>query len=102
MVGTSDISDVEKDAVQFQKSAGVNRYRSLDAQELTQIMINSHDVTYRHFSGKGQLAENYMLSCIASIPQVHMTRCLDAAFVMDTCHERKSFSDSVVMFGQLP
>lgn len=99
MVGASDIPDEEKDAARKQRDLNKKRYSGLDATELTAQMIDSHNATYSHFLQKGSISDGHMLTTIASIPQIRMTRRLDGEFVMDTSHERKYFADSVGLFS---
>lgn len=99
VVGASDIPDEEKDDARKEKDIGKKRYGGLDAKEITEQTIDSHNAAFDHFLRKGMLSDNHMLSTIATIPQIRMTRRLNGEFVMDTSHERRYFEDSVGLFA---
>ena len=77
-----------------------NRYTGLTLEDVSRMSIDAHsaieaDILKRRAAGEDKLFP----SCIASIPQVRMTRCLVGKYEMTTGDEGKYFSDSVGTFS---
>ena len=75
-------------------------YRGLDAEEITDMMIDSHreieaDILARREQGHPTLIP----MTIASIPQLRMTRCLVGVRDAESADDRKHISDSVGIFS---
>lgn len=74
-------------------------YVGLDAKELSNMTIASHKAVYVSFLEDRPISQDHMLTAIATIPQVRMTRRLDGVTVMDKTKEYVRYEDSVGMFG---
>ena len=79
--------------------ASDRRYVGLDGKELSDMVIASHTSVHNSFLAGQPLSENHMLTSIATIPQVRMTRRLAGVTVLDRTGEYQRFADSVGMFG---
>lgn len=98
LLGFKDIKPDYKPKVETEWSHSKKRYVGIEAAELSEMTVESHDMTYRHFLSKGDLNENHMLGNIAIIPQVRMTRRLKGVYEMTEAEERKYFDDSVGLY----
>lgn len=99
MLGFADVPDPkgrpgEKEAIVTKK-----RYAGLDAEEISEFVINSHRSTYNHYLLEKPLSQTHMLTSIASIPQVRMTRGLKGQYWMTREDNHKVQPDSVGMFS---
>lgn len=74
-------------------------YMGIDAKELTEMTIASHKSVYNAFLRDQELTPTHMLTSIASIPQVRMTRRIAGVYTMDTADDHKQFDNSVGLFG---
>ena len=77
----------------------LKHFRGLDGKDLTEMTIESHATVYNHFLKDQKLSKEHMLTSIASIPQVRMTRRIDGVTVLDWSDDYVRFEDSVGMFG---
>ncbi len=82
-----------------EKAAEARRYAAVDADELTEMMIDSHKFVLDDFLKGGNISESYDLTSIATIPQVRMTRRMCGEYTMDISEVHKAFDDSVGMYG---
>ena len=101
MLGFSDVSIEKGSKRPGEDAAMVNkkRYVGLDAQEITEFVINSHKSTYNHYLRGKPLSNTHMLTTIATIPQVRMTRGLKGDYWMTKEDNFKFMEDSVGMFS---
>lgn len=76
-----------------------HHYAGVDAKELSDMTIASHKAVYISFLEGRPISQDHMLTSIASIPQVRMTRRLDGVTVLDKTGEYVRYEDSVGMFG---
>lgn len=98
MLGFSDVPDDSgKYNASAENSLSAKRYYGLDADDLSQMMIDAHASILNHFSKKGEISDNNTVATVATIPQIRMTRRIDGEFTLDTTHERKRFETSVGM-----
>lgn len=74
-------------------------YQGVDGRELSDFMIASHQSIYNAFLRDQELSSTHMLTCIATIPQVRMTRRIAGVYTMDMADDHKHFENSVGMFG---
>lgn len=74
------------------------RYRGLEADEVSQMMLDSHAYSYEHFLKKGKISENHMLANIATTPQLRMTRRLVGCQTVHFEQDKQYFSDSVGVY----
>lgn len=72
-------------------------YHGLDATELSEMVIEAHSSIEKHIINRRQSGERISPSCIATIPQIRMTRRLDGLYTLDSAEMHKRFEDSVGM-----
>lgn len=77
----------------------LKHFRGLDGKDLSEFMIESHTTIYNHYMKDQKLTKDHMLTSIATIPQVRMTRRIDGVTVLDWSDDYVRFDDSVGMFG---
>lgn len=101
MLGFSDINIGTGSKRPGEDAAIVNkkRYKGLDAEEISEFVISSHRSTYNHFLLGKPLSPTHMITSIASIPQVRMTRGLKGLYWMTKEDNHKVMEDSVGMFS---
>lgn len=101
MLGFSDVNIGSGSKRPGENEAMVNkkRYVGLEADEITEFIINSHRSTYNHYLLGKPLSETHMLTTIASIPQIRMTRGLKGQYWMTKEDNHKVMEDSVGMFS---
>lgn len=95
MLGFSDVPDKYK--TEEQKNKKQTRYLGLDADELTQMTIDSHSNLLNDFLKDGDINDDYRICTIATIPQVRMTRRIDGAYCIDDSEMHTKFDDSIGM-----
>lgn len=74
-------------------------YQGVDGRELSDFVIASHQSIYNSFLRDQELTPTHMLTSIASIPQVRMTRRIAGVYTMDMADDHKEFENSVGLFG---
>ncbi len=97
MVGVLDVE--ESQITEDMRIASSKRYTGVDAGEISQLMIDSHNALLHHFLRRGELSERNMLANIATVPQLRMTRRLRTASEIKESDAFRHFADSVGMFG---
>ncbi|MBR1677780.1 MAG: FAD-dependent oxidoreductase [Clostridia bacterium] len=97
-LGFADVPDKYKTEEKI-KTDTRKRYIGLSNRELTEFVAYGHDKILQDFLSKGRLLENHILSSMATIPQIRMTRRIDGVYTMndEECH--KYFDDSVGMYS---
>ena len=83
----------------YAEGGAKNAFVGLDARELTDVTVRSHDSLLQDFLKKGDVSKKHGLSTIASIPQVRMTRRLCGVTEIAKSDDKKRFDDSVGLFG---
>lgn len=63
------------------------------------MVLASHKSIHNYFLKDEKLSPTHMLTSIATIPQVRMTRRLAGNYTMTKADDHKRFADSVGMFG---
>lgn len=74
-------------------------YQGIEGRDLSDFMIASHQSVYNAFLRDQTLTPTHMLTSIATIPQVRMTRRIDGIYTMDMADDHKYFENSVGLFG---
>ncbi len=97
-LGTCDKAEEDKTG-QEEQPLTVRRFLGVDGQELSEMMLLSHDKTLAHILLNRKQYPAYMPVCLPTIPQVRMTRRLNGRYVMDVTEMHKHFADSVGKFG---
>ena len=72
-------------------------YSGIDNEENSRMMYESHAAIEKDILKRRANGETVVPSCIASIPQVRMTRRLDGLYTLDYSEMHKRFEDSVGM-----
>ena len=95
MLGFADIPDKYKKAEDKSKK----RYTGLEAQEISDMVCESHKNLLNDFLKKGNISKDHALTNIASIPQLRMTRRIIGAYTINDEEVFKNFSDSIGMIS---
>ena len=94
MLGASDISDNEReDAIEFID----RRFTGLDGRELSEMVCLSHKTTLNNWLKKREENKDTVISTIATIPQVRMTRKIVGEYELSHTEMHNYFEDSVGM-----
>ncbi len=96
-LGFSDIPNKFKTEEQLKES--VKRYGGLNAEELTEMSIDSHKRIKEDFLKKGEISPKHKLTNIALIPQIRMTRKIVGKYVLSENENFKKFDDSIGMIS---
>lgn len=100
MLGFADDPDAQKRRPQdVGIVANDLHYKGIDGKELSEMTIASHQSVYNAFLKGQELTPTHMLTSIASIPQVRMTRRIAGVYTMDMSDDHKRFENSVGLFG---
>ncbi len=96
MLGASDIPEDEKTGKEA-KPLTNRRFTGLDGKELSEMMYLSHKTTLDHWLKKRSDDPNAVISTIATIPQIRMTRKLVGEYTLSHAEEHTYFEDSIGM-----
>lgn len=96
MVGVLDVEDSQ--ITNDMRISSSRKYSGINAEEISQMIMDSHGQILKHFLRKGDLTQ-HMLASIPSIPQLRMTRRLRTSSELKESDVFKKLSDSVGMFG---
>ena len=77
-IGFCDIPDSQKTKEQLKNDKASMRFSGLDASELTRLMLYSHKTLLNEFLKSGGVSPEHTISSVAAIPQIRMTRRIDA------------------------
>ena len=94
-VGFCDIPDKEKSEQNKVELLSDRRFTGLCGQELSEMTEMSHKSLLSHFLRDGNLSEKHMLTTMATIPQIRMTRRPVGVYTLDDTEDHKFFADSV-------
>lgn len=92
MLGFADIPDKYKTKEQLENKG--KRFKGLEGDELSSMMVQSHASLLQEFLKKGGITESHALAQIATIPQVRMTRRIEGTVVLDD-EPFKPYEDTV-------
>ena len=99
-LGASDISDEERaKAKNRQKPLSDRRFTGLDAKEISEFVKLAHEKTLEHWLEARKTNENAVISTIATIPQLRMTRRIVGEYELSKADDHKYFDDSIGMVG---
>jgi len=95
-VGAADIPD------ELQTDRKVNlisnrRFSGLDGKEISEMVCMSHQKTLEHWLKKRETNKNAVISTIATIPQLRMTRKIVGEYELAHTEEHTCFEDSIGM-----
>lgn len=98
MLGASDISEEEKaKAKNRQAPLSDRRFTGLDAKEISEFVQLSHGKTLENWLEARKTNESAVISTIATIPQLRMTRRIVGGYDLSKDDEHKYFENSVGM-----
>lgn len=97
VLGASDIPDKYKD--KYKTNPEQKRYTAIDADELTRMVIDSHQLTLNDFLKTGGITPEHNLTAVPTIPQVRMTRRIEGVYTLDDVETNTYFEDSIGMIG---
>ena len=95
-LGASDIPDDEKTGNEKQPLIS-RRFTGLDGKELSEMMCLSHKTTLDHWLKRREEDVHAVISTIATIPQIRMTRKLIGEYTLLHTEEHTYFEDSIGM-----
>ena len=95
-VGAADVPDEEKTGDE-EKPIVNRRFTGLDGKELSEMVCLSHEKTLEHWLEKRQTDSNAVLSTIATIPQIRMTRKIVGEYELSHKQMHTYFEDSIGM-----
>lgn len=96
MLGASDIPEEEKTGKEATPLIS-RRFTGLDGKELSEMMCLSHKTTLEHWLKKRKTDPSAVISTIATIPQIRMTRKLVGEYTLAHTEEHTYFEDSIGM-----
>lgn len=96
MLGASDVPEAERTGKRTEYLAN-RRFGGLDGEEISQMVCLSHQKTLEHWLQKRQADPEAVLSTIATIPQLRMTRKLIGEYQLAHTEMHTYFADSIGM-----
>ena len=97
-VGAADIPD----EIQRDKKVTLisnRRFSGLDGKEISEMVCMSHQKTLEHWLKKRETNHNAVISTIATIPQLRMTRKIVGEYELAHTEEHTYFEDSIGMIA---
>ena len=95
-LGASDLPDAEKKG-KTKKPLVDRRFTGLDGKEISEMTVLSHKATLDHWLKKREADPSAVISTIATIPQIRMTRKLSGEYILSHTEEHTYFEDSIGM-----
>ena len=95
-IGFSDVPEDEKNGNEV-KPLIERRFTGLDGKELSEMTILSHRATLEHWLKNRRSDSNEVISTIATIPQIRMTRKIVGEYTLTHKEEHHYFEDSIGM-----
>ena len=95
-LGASDLPDAEK-CGKTKKPLVDRRFTGLDGKEISEMTVLSHKATLDHWLKKREADPSAVISTIATIPQIRMTRKLSGEYILSHTEEHTYFEDSIGM-----
>lgn len=96
MLGASDTPDEERNG-NDPKPLIDRRFSGLDGEEISEMVQLSHQTTLKNWLKKRAVKENAVISTIATIPQIRMTRKIVGEYELKHTEEHTYFEDSIGM-----
>ena len=96
-LGFCDIPEEDKNEHNRVNQLVPKRFAGLDGDELSEMTVLSHASLLSDLKKKRQNDPTVVPTCIASIPQIRMTRRIRGEYTLDTAHAHTCFADSVGM-----
>ena len=95
-LGASDIPEEEKTGKEAKPLIN-RRFTGLDAKELSEMMCLSHKTMLEHWLKRREVDTRAVISTVATIPQIRMTRKIVGEYTLLHTEEHKYFEDSIGM-----
>lgn len=95
-VGAADIPEEEKNGNETAPLVN-RRFTGLDGKELSEMVCLSHAATLNHWLKRRESDKNAVISTIATIPQIRMTRKIVGEYELSNFEEHTYFADSIGM-----
>ena len=96
MVGVSDTPEEERTGNE-DKPLMSRRFTGLDGKELSEMVCLSHQKTLEHWLEKREMDRNAVISTMATIPQIRMTRKIVGEYELAHTEVHTFFEDSIGM-----
>ena len=96
MVGASDVPEAERTGNESKPLVN-NRFGGLDGEELSKMVCLSHKKTLEHWLKKRESNPSAVISTIATIPQIRMTRKIVGEYELAHTEMHTYFEDSIGM-----
>lgn len=96
MLGASDVPEEERTGKES-KPLVPRRFGGLDGEEISEMVRLSHQSTLNNWLKKREKNENTVISTIATIPQIRMTRRIVGEYELKHTEEHTYFEDSIGM-----
>ena len=95
LLGACDISDEEQAHGYKTVTPSKQKFLGIDGEELSVMTQLSHQSVLKDYTKRKKKETEVDLVCIATIPQIRMTRKLVGEYVLDEAESHKEFKDSV-------
>ena len=95
-VGASDVPESERTGNESKPLVN-NRFSGLDGEELSKMVCLSHEKTLEHWLKKRESNPSAVISTIATIPQIRMTRKIVGEYELAHTEMHTYFEDSIGM-----
>lgn len=95
-VGGADVPDEERTGNEA-KPLIDRRFTGLDGKELSEMVCLSHQTTFHHWLKKRETDKDAVISTIATVPQIRMTRKIVGEFELAHTQMHTYFEDSIGM-----
>lgn len=95
-VGVADIPDEERSGKERTYISN-RRFSGLDGKEISEMVCLSHQKTLEHWLKKKETNKNAVISTLATIPQLRMTRKIVGEYELAHTEEHTYFEDSIGM-----
>lgn len=100
MLGAADVSEEElKKRIDAGEPISSERFGGLDGEEISRFMQLSHQKTLAHWLEKRKEHPEAVISTIATMPQLRMTRKLIGEYALGYHEEHTYFEDSIGMIS---
>ena len=96
MVGASDVPEEERTGNEA-KLLVSNRFSGLNGEEISKMVYLSHEKTFEHWLKKRKNDPSAVISTIATIPQIRMTRKIVGEYELAHTEMHTYFEDSIGM-----
>ena len=99
MCGAADIPEEEKKRYDEVKPLVERRFKGLETEELSEMMMLSHRSAMDNIKRKREKVSDLVPVTVPTIPQIRMTRRIAGVYTMTTADENSTFADAVGVFS---